>query len=368
MNTWRLKIKHLVYFAGCLAFFGLTFNIAYDLNLSLQKNALPELQEIAKANNSQKDNLSASLENDAQDKTTITAFGDLMLDRNVENYIQKSGTDYVFKNLDPNILGVSDIVLANLEGPFTNEKRSPEKGETDFNFNTDYIKILKDGRINLVGLANNHLLDQGSEGAKECRDFLQKNEIDYFGDPNSDSKEYVLIKTINGKKIAFVGLDLFDHNFDSAKTKEIFDAINPYSDYRIAFIHWGTEYASQPQDKQKEIAHQIIDLGADIILGHHPHVAQSIEVYNNKPIFYSLGNFVFDQYFSKETQQGLAVQIKLLPYQVQYELLPINIVKSQPQFMQEDDKVKFLNYLIKISDLDEKISNQLKDGYLSLEF
>jgi poly-gamma-glutamate capsule biosynthesis protein CapA/YwtB (metallophosphatase superfamily) len=178
----------------------------------------------------------------------------------------------------------------------------------------------------------------------------------------------VLIKTVNVKKIAIVGLDLFDHNFEQEKTKEIFDAVKPYSDYRIAFIHWGTEYTAQPQDKQKEIAHQIIDLGADIILGHHPHVVQSVEIYNNKPIFYSLGNFVFDQYFSKETQEGLGVQIKLLPYQIQYELLPINIAKSQPQFMQGDDKEKFLNYLAKISDLDENISNQIKNGYLSLDF
>jgi poly-gamma-glutamate capsule biosynthesis protein CapA/YwtB (metallophosphatase superfamily) len=165
----------------------LPFNVAHDLNLSLQKNTLPELQKIVMAGNAQEDELSASLKNEpVQDKTIITAFGDLMLDRNVENYIQKNGTDYVFKNLNFNILGVSDIIFANLEGPFTNEKRSPEKGETDFNFNTDYVKILKDSKINLVGLANNHLFDQGTQGAKDGRDLLQKNEIDYYNDTASD--------------------------------------------------------------------------------------------------------------------------------------------------------------------------------------
>lgn len=300
-----------------------------------------------------------------KDSAVITVFGDLMLDRNVKNLIDKNGQEYVFAKLDRSIISNSDIIMANLEGPFTDKRLPPDKGELDFAFNFYSIEMLKNQNINLAGLANNHQLDQGTEGESDCRDKLGKAGIQFFGDSDSDEKEYVLLKLINEKRIAFFGFNLTDREFDADKIKRIFDTINQYSDFNLVFVHWGIEYTPEPNGKQKEIAHQMIDFGADAVIGHHPHVVQSIEIYKEKPIFYSLGNFVFDQYFSKDTQQGLAVKINILPYQLNYELLPIMLAKSQPEFMKDKEKQNFLNYITEISKIkDDKINNQIKNGLL----
>jgi poly-gamma-glutamate synthesis protein (capsule biosynthesis protein) len=91
------------------------------------------------------------------------------------------------------------------------------------------------------------------------------------------------------------------------------------SDILVVNIHWGEEYKADPNNRQKEMAHLLIDAGVDVIIGHHPHVVQTVETYKNKPIFYSLGNFIFDQYFSPETQKGLAVEIIFTSKDIEYK-------------------------------------------------
>ena len=101
------------------------------------------------------------------------------------------------------------------------------------------------------------------------------------------------------------------------------------SDYVIVNIHWGTEYKPTSNARQQYLAHLFIDNGADIIIGHHPHVIQEMEIYNNKPIFYSLGNFIFDQYWSTPTQVGLGVGLVLYKDQISTYLFPLQGTQSQ---------------------------------------
>lgn len=365
MKPQGTKLKYLLYLTGCFAIVSLPFNLINNFNSlmpeipEIQINQAPVAQIVNKILPDKDESLS-------KNSVIITAFGDLMLDRYVKNLIDKNGQDYIFKKFDKNVISNSDIIAANLEGPFTDKKLPPDKGEVDFAFNPELTELLISQNINLVGLANNHLLDQGTEGEQDCRDNLSKAGIQFFGDADSDEKEYILLESINEKRIAFFGLNLTDRKFDAGKIQQIFNIINKYSDYNFVFVHWGIEYTSDPNDKQKEIAHQLINFGADAIIGHHPHVVQTIEIYNDKPIFYSLGNFVFDQYFSKDTEQGLGIQIQILPYQLNYELLPIKLTKSQPEFMKEKEKQDFLNYLAEISEIEnENINNQIKNGFLS---
>jgi poly-gamma-glutamate synthesis protein (capsule biosynthesis protein) len=123
----------------------------------------------------------------------------------------------------------------------------------------------------------------------------------------------------------------------------------------IVNIHWGDEYQKSSSSFQQNLAHKIIDAGADLIIGHHPHVVQDIGFYKGKLIFYSLGNFIFDQYFSKDTQQGLAVELEFFSDKAIYRLLPIQSHLSQPFLMEEEIKSAFLK------DLAQKSSHELKE-------
>jgi poly-gamma-glutamate synthesis protein (capsule biosynthesis protein) len=106
-------------------------------------------------------------------------------------------------------------------------------------------------------------------------------------------------------------------------------------------MHWGEEYKTAANSRQEEIGRGLIDNGVDLIIGSHPHVVQNIERYKDKYIFYSLGNFVFDQYFSTSTQEGLAVKMQE-GGDCRFELEPITLYKSTPKFMEEAQKDNWL--------------------------
>ncbi|KKW47589.1 MAG: hypothetical protein UY99_C0026G0019 [Parcubacteria group bacterium GW2011_GWA1_59_11] len=129
-------------------------------------------------------------------------------------------------------------------------------------------------------------------------------------------------------------------------------------------IHWGEEYQKKSNARQREIAHALADAGADLLVGHHPHVAQEIEVYRGKAIFYSLGNFIFDQYASADTKEGLLVRMSLTPGEVRYELLPADLGRSQPELMPEDKKTAWLSELARRGE--QVLESQVGAGSLRL--
>ena len=118
------------------------------------------------------------------------------------------------------------------------------------------------------------------------------------------------------------------------------------TDFIIANVHWGVEYTHYFNDHQQDIAHQLIDSGVDMIIGHHPHVVQGMEVYNSKPIFYSLGNFIFDQYFSKETQEGLGVGITINDSGADLYLFPYQSVNKYLELLSGKEKdIFYTNFM-----------------------
>jgi gamma-polyglutamate biosynthesis protein CapA len=178
-----------------------------------------------------------------------------------------------------------------------------------------------------VNLANNHTLDFGQSGYEETKENLAKDDILYFGSPSNNEDLSTQIN-VRGKLICLVGYE----EFINPEPQTILDEIHSLqaSCYRIiVFAHWGVEYLPTPSDKQKTLAHSFIDAGADVIIGSHPHVVQPLEVYKNKAIFYSLGNFVFDQNFSFETTHGLAVQVEFSDTETHFTLAPISILNEE---------------------------------------
>lgn len=262
-------------------------------------------------------------------------FGDLMLDRHVGEKINIHGFDYLFEKLETEKFTEDyDFVMANLEGAITNNGLHYKPDNLyDFAFKPEIISTLKKYNFNIFTLSNNHLSDQGEKGITETYQNLSELGFNYFGCKdgnlsslknittvykaeenekqkilNNEDCSAIIIETKN-KKIAFFAFSIVYQDIEEIKILNQIEALKKQSDFLIISPHWGVEYQEKANKKQENLARKMIDSGADLIIGHHPHVIQNYEIYKEKPIFYSLGNFIFDQYFSKETQEGLAVSI-----------------------------------------------------------
>jgi len=193
---------------------------------------------------------------------------------------------YYFKNVY-SIFSKDDVTIANLETTFTD---STDKEEKQFNFkaSSDYAKSLTLGSIEGVNLSNNHIYDYKQKGFIDTKLALKKEKINYFGE---GSKWELKIKEHNFGFLGYRGWSL-DQAFLNKLKSDIIELKKTNSVVVINF-HWGNERQYYPIDAQKELARFAIDNGADIILGHHPHVIQGIEQYKGRIIAYSLGNFCF---------------------------------------------------------------------------
>ena len=293
----------------------------------------------------------------------ILAFGDLLLDRYIKLYIDRHGADYPFENIKEIFAG-NDIVLANLEGSFTDFAPRPlDPDNTSFTFNPELAAMLKQTGFNLVNLANNHVQDFGRDGFAQSQACLKQNSIGYFGDYYNESP--ALVKEINGQKIAFVGY----HSLADPATEGVVEKIkqaHEIADYIIVYTHWGAEYQNDFSKSQQAAGREFIDAGADAVLGSHPHVIQPIEVYNNKPIFYSLGNFLFDQIFSFDVRHGLGVKIIFASNEIEYELIPTQMKNFQVILPDEAAKTLILQNLSAKSVASDDIKAQISSGKFTL--
>jgi len=297
-------------------------------------------------------------------------FGDIMLDRHVKEIMNKNGrVDYLLKNLaggEKRFFQGIDVIGANLEGAVTvGGQHYPPEISIDFAFDPKDVAQLKNYGFSFFSLANNHILDQGQAGFTETQKNLGELGFDYAGCADRKVDECsVKIKEINGVRIGFLAYSMVYGVLDEDKVVEQIKSLKKETDFVVVNMHWGVEYEQQARSNQIALAHKMVDIGADIIIGSHPHVVQEMEVYKNKPIFYSLGNFIFDQYFSRETQEGLGIGLSIDNGKIAITLLPFQSKVSQVELMAGNDKQKFLNWLAESSKVSEEYKKQLKVGKL----
>lgn len=265
---------------------------------------------------------------DLQPLTSLVAVGDIMLGRycNVQ-MLQKNDWQYPFSKV-ADFTKNADISFGNLEAPIIENCPTTDTGMI-FCARPESIAGLKSGGFDVLSVSNNHALNQGQNGLSQTKLLLEKNGISF-----SDSNKPI-IKNINGIKFGFVSFDLV--TYPKASLIPQISPISPTVDILIVSLHWGNEYQKTPTAQQKELAHQIIDAGAKIITGHHPHVTQPTESYHNGLIFYSLGNFVFDQPWSEETKKGNIAKILFEGKEIKsYEIIPVYIQNyCQPQLLSQ---------------------------------
>lgn len=244
----------------------------------------------------------------------ILFVGDMSFDRTVRTFGDRHGYEALF-SCASDVFTSYDAVVGNLEGPITEHDSVSigtipgDLGNTQFTFPSSVAYTLARYNVKAVSLANNHIRDFGVDGVMQTRKFLDDAFISYFGvpgDPNAQSVRMV----INSVPVVLVGFNQFLGGNSDDKVAATIAEIQKYPpDERVVvFAHWGDEYVGRTK-KQQEWAHTFVDAGADLVIGAHPHVVQEQEVYNGVSIFYSVGNFIFDQYWESSVREGLGVGV-----------------------------------------------------------
>lgn len=250
----------------------------------------------------------------------IAFLGDAMFDRHIRAKANSTSYDNILKPV-ASTLNAFDFVVMNLEGPITTNPTKSTYNQNDpnhyvFTFDPEVIKTLTKSNVSIVNLDNNHILNFSSEGLRETKELLGKSEVKYFGDPSDRKPVY---EKINDVDFAFISFNQFIRPDGDETIRQIKEAKeNEREPFVVIYTHWGEEYKIEPNQYQINLARSFIDNGADIVIGSHPHVVQEKETYNGKQIYYSLGNFVFDQYFSDDVRCGAIVVVKVSPRDKSY--------------------------------------------------
>ena len=263
---------------------------------------------------------------------TILFGGDMMFDRSIRTAIEEHARkqdglpaeasaqagDFIFSCID-SVLQGADLVVANLEGPIT-EHASVSATSTpgdEFNYTFTFppatAELLYAHNIRVVNVGNNHILNFGRTGLASTLEFLHNADVAYFGDPVHSG---IAIGAIRGIPLEFINYNEFSAGGGSASggaaastTIAQIQKARAGGYIPIVYTHWGIEYATTSSAYSRELAHSFVDAGAEIVVGSHPHVVEESEAYKGKHIYYSLGNFIFDQYFSEDVQRGLLLQV-----------------------------------------------------------
>ena len=300
---------------------------------------------------------------------SVAAFGDIMLGRYVRTLIDKEKNIYypflkIFGEENRFFMG-SDVLFANLEGPISGD--GYESGTSlIFGFKEDVSEMLSDVGFDILSIANNHTLNRGITGLSDTYKNLNKFGVSPCGNPVESESKYTASKDINGTKVAFACFNDIGNSLKEDEAASVISSLSSENDYVLVSIHWGNEYQHTPNKRQMHLAHKFIDAGASFVIGHHPHVVQPFEIYNGKFIFYSLGNFVFDQYWSFDTQEQLGIGIVLGKEKTKVYLFPMLSVKSQPILMDYEERKLFYDRFIKWGNFDDNYSNQIRASLIEI--
>jgi gamma-polyglutamate biosynthesis protein CapA len=258
------------------------------------------------------------------DEVTLVFVGDIMLSRNIGKIMAtQSNWNYFFEPV-AEYLQTADLAFGNFENPMS--ERGIKVGSI-YSFRVDprAVEGLVFAGFDVVSLANNHIWDYGREAFDDTRKILTDNGISYVGAGNDYAEAHTpVVKEVNGTKIAYLAytdlLPGFLLRADSAPAvaspdmdavaRDVMNA-KTLADIVVVSYHWGNEYETIHNADQERRAKAAIDAGADLVIGHHPHVAQEVVRYGEGYIAYSLGNFIFDQNFSPDTSWGLTLSVTI---------------------------------------------------------
>jgi poly-gamma-glutamate capsule biosynthesis protein CapA/YwtB (metallophosphatase superfamily) len=309
---------------------------------------------------------------------TLFAGGDILLDRGVYQTVKlrRKGVDFPFNGGTATItsryccsafgwelprtqrtgdagavrhlVAGADLAIANFENPAPDQPRYHTSG-TVFSADPALIEGLANAGIDYVSVANNHIRDAGAAGLLQTIANLTRDGIASSGSGrNLAAARRPGVFTVDGTKVAILAYDAIAAGYHATATRigsaplvasyvreDVKAARAAGADVVVVFPHWGTEYRSKPSAAQQKLARTIIDAGADMVIGNHAHWAAAMEIYHGKPIWYALGNFVFDQTWSEPTMEGISLELTFRGATLaQVRIRPhIILDKAQPNFM-----------------------------------
>lgn len=275
--------------------------------------------------------------------------GDVMLARDVESRIADIGNERFFERVRP-LHQASKYVIANFEASIPEEHVPTPAMTFSFSVDESLVSLLDDAQISHVSLANNHAFDNGEEGYENSFKVLTEASLTAFGHPMNITASSSSIITLDERKIGIVGIHSVWKEPSRDAIVEEMKRLTSVTDIQIVYIHWGNEYIGTHSPAQEEFAQFLVKSGADIIIGHHPHVIEDIQLVEGVPVFYSLGNYVFDQYWNTEVRTGLALRLSVERHAYVFDLIPIAIDRAQPRLMNDEEASVVLTALASVSD------------------
>ena len=278
------------------------------------------------------------------DTLDIVLTGDILLDRGVRHVIDRQGIDQLFSPGIDSVLQASDVVVGNLECPATKIK-APVFKQYIFRAEPEWLADLRRHGVTHLNLANNHSIDQGREGLLDTYQNIQKAGIVPFGAGRNmqEAVQPVLLSNTPRRVWLVASLQLALENYahlsdQPCVSQQSIDALcqrikqlrngDPQC-YIIVSLHWGWENHVEVVPRQRYDAHQLIDAGADCLVCHHTHTRQPMELYREKPIYYGLGNFIFDPQ-RDINRHGAIVRLTITAHDAKAEEIPIYIRNCTP--------------------------------------
>lgn len=243
---------------------------------------------------------------------TLLFVGDMMFDRYVRTRLEASNMATMLGEMRGPI-EAADLAAGNLEGPITTERSLSQgtyiggENNTRFTFAPPIASMLSAYGFDVVSIGNNHIRDFGTSGVESTKRFLDAAGLAFVGDPTGVALEPV-VKEVRGVRVAYVSYNEFLTDDLSRALVAVREA-RRIADVVIVQSHWGEEYTNVPPISVRAVAGELAAAGADVIIGTHSHVIGDVETIGSTKVYYSLGNFIFDQYFSPEVQCGLAVTV-----------------------------------------------------------
>lgn len=281
---------------------------------------------------------------EVQEPLHILYAGDAMFDWSVKEAINRYGPDYPFVHIQSEIER-ADFSFVNLETAVTQENDKDTNQIYNFKSNPESLMGLKHAGFDMVSVANNHSMDFLQKGFLDTLTHLDKAGLLYVGGGLNAQEAYrAKSVTIKGKKLKFLAFSRFIPTGDwfagqnkpgiaqAYDRKPVLDAIareREGADYVLVYLHWGVEMNNRPEPWQREFARQMIDAGADAIIGSHVHVLQGFEYYKGKPIAYSIGNFLFPDYVTGPKADTGLLHLTLADKQIEMSFQPFYIEKNQ---------------------------------------
>jgi len=302
------------------------------------------------------------------EELVLSFVGDIMFDKTVAGFIESKGGDYTFQGYEKYFKG-SDIVFGNLETSVSYRGQPIQGKNYTFRSSPEVVPFLKKNNITALSIANNHVLDYGLAAFSDTMKVMKENGISYGGGGSNkkEALEGVVIEK-KGIKIGFIAFTRVTPSVDwyaGAKKPGIIGAYKVHEaevlkavkdlksrcNIMVVSLHWGKEGSAVVRNKDIELAHKLVDSGADVIMGHHPHVVQSLELYKDKLIIYSLGNFIFTTSYSELNNKTIMVtarydksgKLKVV------EAVPGIIKWGRPVPMEPAEGKEFIDYLNKMN-------------------